>query len=72
MPGLSLRPSDLGREIVIPATLHTPHEAHFAMVLDDFLDLLDAGEWPAALAARIRARYTALARARERCAQVRE
>ena len=72
MPGLSHRPSDLGREIVIPAALHTPHEAHFAMVLDDFLELLDAGEWPAALAARIRARYTALARARERCAQVRE
>ena len=72
MPGLSHRPSDLGREIVIPATLHTPHEAHFAMVLDDFLDLVDAGEWPAGLAARIRARYTALARARERCAQLRE
>ena len=71
MSGLSHRPSDLGREIVIPAALHTPHEAHFAMVLDDFLDLLDAGEWPTALAARIRARYTALARARERCAQVR-
>ena len=47
MPGLSHRPSDLGQEIVIPAALHTPHEAHFAMVLDDFLDLLDAGEWPA-------------------------
>ena len=67
-PGLSHRPSPLGREIVIPAALHTPHEAHFAMVLDDFLDRLDAGEWPAALAARIRARYTLLARARERCA----
>ena len=68
LPGLSHRPSPLGREIVIPAALHTPHEAHFAMVLDDFLDRLDAGEWPAALAARIRARYTLLARARERCA----
>ena len=69
MPGLSHRPSALGREIVIPAALNTPHEAHFAMVLDDFLDLLDTGEWPAALAARIRARYTVLARARERCKQ---
>ena len=37
MPGLSHRPSSLGREIVIPAALHTPHEAHFPMVLDDFL-----------------------------------
>ncbi len=68
MPGLSHRPSALGREIVIPAALQTPHEAHFAMVLDDFLDHLDAGAWPAALAARIRARYALLARARERCA----
>ncbi len=69
MPGLSHRPSAIGREIVVPAALRTPHEAHFAMALDSFLDLLDAGEWPAALAARIRARYTLLARARERCAQ---
>jgi hypothetical protein len=69
MPGLSHRPSALGHEIVVPAALHTPHEAHFAMVLDDFLGLLDAGEWPALLAARIRARYTVLARARERCNQ---
>ncbi len=65
MPGLSHRPSPLGREIVIPAALHAPHEAHFAMVLDDFLDRIDAGAWPAALAGRIRARYTLLARARE-------
>ena len=71
LPGLSHRPSSLGYEIVIPAALHTPHEAHFAMVLDDFLDLVDAGEWPAAPAARIRARYTLLARARERCMQAR-
>lgn len=38
-----------------------------AMVLDNFPDLLDADDWPAALAARIRARYTVLARAREYC-----
>ena len=36
------------------------------MVLDDFLDLLDANEWPEALAARIRSRYTLLANACER------
>ena len=71
MPGLTPRPSALGHEVVVPAALHTPHEAHFAMVLNDFLDLLDAGEWPALLAARIRARYTVLARARERCNQAR-
>ncbi|MCY4099067.1 MAG: hypothetical protein OXF40_12540, partial [Rhodospirillales bacterium] len=67
-PGLSQRLSALGREIVIPAALHTPHEAHFPMVLDDFLDLLDSGDWPAVLAARIRSRYVLLARAQESCA----
>lgn len=68
-PGLTHRPSALGREIVIPPALHTPHEAHFAMVLDRFLDHLEHGEWPAGLAARIRARYTLLAMAHARCAQ---
>ncbi len=67
-PGLSQRQSALGNEIVIPAALHTPHEAHFPMVLDNFLDLIDSGDWPAALAARIRSRYVLLARARELCA----
>ena len=69
LPGLAHRPSALGREIVVPAALHTPHEAHFAMVLDRFLDHLECGAWPAVLAARIRARYTLLARAHERCAR---
>ena len=63
LPGLSRRPSSLGQEIVIPAALHTLHEAHFTMVLDDFLDQLASHVWPAVLAARIRARYTLLARA---------
>ena len=66
LPGLSHRPSSLGREIVIPDALHTPHEAHFAMVLDRFLDHLEGAQWPAALAARIRSRYTLLASAHER------
>ena len=68
LPGLSRRPSPLGQEIVIPDALHTPHEAHFAMVLDRFLDHLEGAEWPSALAARIRSRYTLLAGAHE-CAQ---
>ena len=63
LPGLSHRPSSLGREIVVPDELHTPHEAQFAMILGDFLDLLDSSEWPASLAARIRTRYTLLASA---------
>ena len=65
-PGLSRRASRHGHEIVIPAGIQYPHEAHFAMVLDHFLDLLDANEWPGALAARIRSRYTLLANACER------
>ena len=67
LPGLSRRPSSLGQEIVIPAALHTPHEAHFAIVLDRFLDHVESAAWPADLAARIRSRYTLLARAHESC-----
>ena len=66
LPGLSRRPSSLGHEIVIPDALHTPHEAHFAMVLDRFLDHVESAAWPAALAARIRSRYTLLAEAHGR------
>ena len=69
-PGLSRRGSRHGQEIVIPTGLLTPHEAHFPMVLDEFLDRLDAHEWPAAMAARIRFRYSLLARARERGARL--
>ena len=65
-PGLSRRGSRHGHEIVIPDRLQTPHEAHFPMALDDFLDVLDSNEWPGTLAARIRSRYTLLARAHER------
>ena len=67
LPGLARQPSALGHEIVIPDPLHTPHEAHFAMVLDRFLDRVEGAVWPAALAARIRARYTLLAHAHESC-----
>jgi hypothetical protein len=35
-------------------------------MLEQFLDLVEADAWPADLAARIRARYTLLARARDR------
>ena len=72
LPGISRRPSSLGHEIVIPDPLHTPHEAHFAMVLDRFLDHVEGAAWPAALAARIRTRYTLLADAHERCAPAAE
>ena len=41
------------------------HEAQFPLALDQFLDLADGDVWPAEYAARIRCRYTLLARARD-------
>lgn len=63
-PGVRLetRAGD-GAEVVVPAALDGGHEAHFALVLDDFLTAIDAGRWPAALAARTAAKYALLAEA---------
>lgn len=62
-PGLTIRASDIGLQFNVPESIHTPHEAHFAMVLETFLDYLDAGTWPRELNAAIRTRYTLLANA---------
>ncbi|MCZ6888555.1 MAG: hypothetical protein O7H39_08670 [Gammaproteobacteria bacterium] len=64
-PGIGLEPSSIGFRLTWPAGLDGGHETHFALMLDEFLDYLDAGVWPAALLPRIRSRYTLLARARE-------
>lgn len=64
-PGLSVLPSDLGFQFVIPPRLDRGHESHFPLVLDGFLEHLGRGQWPESLQARIRMRYTLLARARE-------
>ena len=64
-PGLGLAPTDKGFELVIPDALRSTHESHFAMVLESFLDYLDAGVWPQWLTAGIRMRYELLARSRE-------
>lgn len=64
-PGLSVTPSDLGFRFVIPPGLDHGHEGHFPLVLNTFLSHLDRGAWPESLRARIRMRYTLLARARE-------
>jgi predicted dehydrogenase len=64
-PGLALAPTDKGFELVIPDALRSTHESHFAMVLESFLDYLDAGVWPQWLTAGIRMRYELLARSRE-------
>ena len=64
-PGLGFKQSYIGFEMIIPAPLRTGHEAHFAMVLNDFLDLIESSVWPEQLARRIRTRYTVTARAQE-------
>lgn len=64
-PGLRAADPDAGTsrcELVVPA-LDAGHEPHFARVLAEFLDAVDAGRWPAAVAARTLAKYTLLARA---------
>jgi predicted dehydrogenase len=63
-PGVRLAPSDLGLEVLIPPALRPGHEAQFALVLEDFLDWLDAGRLPPGLPARLRTRYTLLGRAK--------
>jgi hypothetical protein len=46
-PGVDLRPSDRGFEVVVPARYHVGHEAHFGQVADDFLGYLAARALPA-------------------------
>ena len=65
-PGLTREPSDIGVRLILPQSLRSTHESHFGMVLNDFLDLLEAGTWSASLAAQIRARYTLIAMAKSR------
>ena len=67
-PGLTREPSDIGVRLILPQSLRSTHESHFGMVLNDFLDLLEAGTWSASLAAQIRARYTLIATAKSRAA----
>jgi len=64
-PGLGYERRDGGFRLTIPASLRTDHESHFAMVLENFLDYVDAGRWPNWLAPSIRLRYEILAHARE-------
>lgn len=63
-PGVQAQPLDRGFRIAVPEALRTTHEAHFAMVLDDFLAAVDRGQPPAMLAADLIAKYTLLARAK--------
>ena len=65
IPGLAVKKREDGYLLVPPATLATLHEAQFPRVLDQFLNLVERDVWPAELMARIRTRYTLLARARD-------
>ena len=64
MPGLDMREDENAFEILIPARLVTGHEAHFALVLDQFLTYVDNGEWPSSLASDLTTKYTLIAGAR--------
>ena len=69
LPGVRSERSDPhGIEIVIPAGLDGGHEAHFALVLDDFLRAIDDGRWPKDVAERTLAKYAVLAEAARRTA----
>jgi predicted dehydrogenase len=62
LPGVAAVPREPGvHEIVIPAGLDPGHEAHFAGLLDETLDWIDAGHFPAAVAERTLAKYALLA-----------
>ncbi len=63
-PGLGVAADGDAYRVVIPDALRTTHEEHFAAVLDEYLDYLDAGTWPANLGPDIVTKYTLLARAR--------
>jgi hypothetical protein len=64
-PGLSIEPVEDGVRLLIPDTIKIGHEAHFPLLLDHYLDRLEHGHFPDALAGNIRARYTLLAHARD-------
>jgi hypothetical protein len=64
-PGLTYEPSACGLRLLLPPALDHGHESHFALVLRAFLEHLERGFWPEALRARLRMRYTLLARARD-------
>ncbi|MEM9830399.1 MAG: putative oxidoreductase C-terminal domain-containing protein [Bacteroidota bacterium] len=45
-PGLNLRPSENGWEVLIPEGYKVGHEAHFSQVTEKYLEYLVAGELP--------------------------
>jgi predicted dehydrogenase len=45
-PGVGLRASDAGWEVMVPASYHIGHEAHFGQVAAQFMSYLEAGAMP--------------------------
>jgi hypothetical protein len=45
-PGIGARPSGVAWKIVVPASYHVGHEAHFAQVATQFLDYVGKGALP--------------------------
>jgi hypothetical protein len=62
VPAVRIEPADRG-SIAIAHPPAAGHEAHFAIVLDEWLRAIDDGAWPAELAARTLAKYALLAEA---------
>ncbi|MCL2104454.1 MAG: PmoA family protein [Kiritimatiellaeota bacterium] len=46
-PGVSVKRTDAGWEVIIPDNYHNGHEAHFGQVAEKYLGFLDAGAMPA-------------------------
>ncbi len=67
-PNLEITAMDGGYRLRLPDKDQVGHDAQFPLMLEQFLDLVEAGAWPDELTARIRTRYTLLARALDHCA----
>jgi len=62
-PGLDVLAAGATFEIRVPRSLDVGHEAHFPLMLADFLALVEGGRMPPALASATLAKYTLLAQA---------
>jgi predicted dehydrogenase len=65
LPGLDAARVEGGWELVIPPALRSTHEAHFPLVLGEFLGYIERGEWPKTRMADTLAKYELLAEARQ-------
>jgi predicted dehydrogenase len=62
-PGVDLKPSERGFEVIVPAHYHVGHEAHFGQVADDFLRYGSARVLPAWEVPNMLAKYYTTTRA---------